>query len=196
MTNKLPERAFIILDRDGTIIEERGYLSDPDQVTLLPGAGQALRELKQMGYGLVIVTNQSAVGRGYFDETRLQLIHARLRDLLAAEGVQLDGVYICPHKPDDGCLCRKPEVGLVQTASKELGLNPGSSIVIGDKASDIEMGRRAGAKTILVRTGYGAEVAAGNTAAADYVVDDLPAAAALVRRMKKIRGSKFEVSPS
>ena len=177
------KRRFVVLDRDGTIIEECSYLADPEQIRLIPGAGAALRELKQMGFGLVVVTNQSAVGRGFFDEARLQLIHERLYQVLEAEGVRLDGLYFCPHKPEDGCTCRKPGVSLLKQASGELVFDPESSMVIGDKASDIEMGRRVRATTFLVRTGYGAQVAAEHNTAADYIVDDLRAAVQTIRQL-------------
>ena len=180
---KNPERRFVILDRDGTIIEERGYLSDPEQVTLIPGAGPALRELRRLGYGLVVITNQSGIGRGLFDRGQLQRVHKRLEELLQAEGIHLDGLYVCPHTPDDNCDCRKPKLGLLQKAAEDLGFDRASSIVLGDKASDIEMGRMAGALTFLVRTGYGAQFE--TKVAADYVVDDLAAAAQALERLSK-----------
>jgi histidinol-phosphate phosphatase family protein len=179
---KEKKRNFVVLDRDGTIIEECSYLSNPEQIKLIPGAAEALRELSHMGFGLVVITNQSGVGRGFFDDARLRQIHERLRQLLEAERVQLDGLYFCPHKPQDGCSCRKPGVSLIERASRELVFDPETSIVIGDKSSDIEMGRRVGATTFLVRTGYGAQVAAEQLTAADYIVDDLPAAAEIIRR--------------
>jgi D-glycero-D-manno-heptose 1,7-bisphosphate phosphatase len=172
-------RRFVILDRDGTIIEEREYLSGPEEVALIQGAGAALRELQTMGFGLVMLTNQSGVGRGLFDLNRVALVHRRLEDLLAAEGVRLDGVYVCPHAPEDNCSCRKPKLGLIRQASTELGFDSQKSIVIGDKPSDIEMGRMAGAATLLVRTGYGSQWE--HTIAADFVVDDLAAATRLIR---------------
>ena len=173
-------RRFVALDRDGTIIVERQYLSFPDQVELLPGAAEGLRAMREMGLGLVMVTNQSAVGRGYFDMARLEEIHGRLRELLLAEGVEFQGIYVCPHTPDDRCDCRKPLPGLLLRASRELGFDPADAIVIGDKPCDIGLGQTVGAKTILVRTGYGAEHEAAGRIAADYFVDDLLAAAAKV----------------
>ncbi|HEV8723657.1 MAG TPA: HAD-IIIA family hydrolase [Candidatus Binatia bacterium] len=180
-TNETTPRRFIVLDRDGTIIEEREYLSEPEQVKLIPGAGPALRQLREMGFGLVVITNQSGVGRGLFDATQLRRIHDRLDQLLEAEGVHLDAVYICPHKPDDDCLCRKPRLGLMEKAAGELGFIPQNSIVIGDKACDIDMGRMAGALTFLVRTGYGAQIE--NTVEADFVVDDLSVATRSIGRL-------------
>jgi D-glycero-D-manno-heptose 1,7-bisphosphate phosphatase len=175
------QRRFVVLDRDGTIIEEREYLSQPEQVALLPGVGAALRELQQTGFGVVVITNQSGVGRGIFDQAQLQRVHERLGKLLKREGVHLDGLYVCPHKPDDDCACRKPKLGLLRKAAEELGFDLASCIVIGDKPCDIEMGHAAGALTFLVRTGYGAQVE--NEAAADFVVDDLAAATASIRRL-------------
>ena len=180
---KNPERRFVILDRDGTIIEEREYLSEPEQVMLIPGVGAALRELKKMGLGLVVTTNQSGVGRGFFDQLQLERVHERLRKLLEKENVLLDGVYVCPHKPEDDCGCRKPKLGLFEKAAKDLGFSLEGSIVIGDKASDMEMGRIAGATTFLVRTGYGAQTE--KAAIADFVVDDLATAAESIRSLVK-----------
>jgi D-glycero-D-manno-heptose 1,7-bisphosphate phosphatase len=173
-------RPFVVLDRDGTLVEERVYLSDPKQLTLLPGAADAMRQFRAMGFGLIVVTNQSAIARGFFDEAQLTRIHEELCRLLEAESVELDGIYFCPHKPEDRCGCRKPEPGLINLASKELHIELRSSIVIGDKACDIELGRRVGATTILVRTGYGAQ--SEETVAADYVVDDLLAAVDVIRK--------------
>ena len=178
----LKRRRFVVLDRDGTIIEEVSYLSDPKQIALIPGAGKALRDLSDMGFGLVVITNQSGVGRGYFDEAQLTRIHDRLLEMLRAEEITLDGLYFCPHTPQDLCLCRKPHTGLIQKASEDLGFDLSGSIVIGDKESDIEMGCRVGALTMLVRTGYGAQVASERKVAPDYIVDDLPAAVEVIGR--------------
>jgi D-glycero-D-manno-heptose 1,7-bisphosphate phosphatase len=175
------KRRFVLLDRDGTIVEERDYLSDPKDLRLLPGAAAALRELQRLGLGLVVITNQSGVGRGYFDESRLQSIHRRLLELLAAEGIQLDGVYFCPHTPDDDCSCRKPKTGLAGKAAVDLGFDLHTSFVIGDKASDIEMGRSCGATTVRVRTGYGAQPGGNEKPRPDYVAEDLPDAARIIR---------------
>src|SRR5207245_3946349 len=112
-------RRFVALDRDGTITVERNYLSDPDQVELLPGAADGLRKLRQLGLGLIVVTNQSAIGRGFFDATQLERIHERLTALLAAEEVALDGIFACPHLPEQNCRCRKPNTGLLDDAARE-----------------------------------------------------------------------------
>ncbi len=178
--NFMTQRRFVLLDRDGTVIEELGHLSDPEGVRLLPGAAVALRELKGLGLGLALMTNQSAVGRGMIDAAGFDLIHRRLVRLLENEGVILDGIYVCPHTPEDGCECRKPKLGLLREAEQELGLEPAQSFMIGDKALDVEFGKAAGAITFLVRTGYGAEVEERGQAAPDYVVDDLVGAARII----------------
>lgn len=171
------KRRFVVLDRDGTIIDECSYLAQPEQVKLIARAAPALRRLKQMGLGLLVITNQSAIGRGLFDEERLTAIHRRLVEMLRVEGVELDGLYYCPHRPEDQCGCRKPSIGLMQKAAAELSFELPESFVIGDKISDIEMGRHAGAVTFLVRTGYGEQSVAGSRAAPDYIVADLAEAA-------------------
>jgi D-glycero-D-manno-heptose 1,7-bisphosphate phosphatase len=174
-------KPFVLLDRDGTMIVERHYLADPRQVELLPGAAAGLRRLCQLGYGLVVVTNQSGLARGYFDEVRLAQIHTRMQDLLRAENVHLDGIYVCPHLPEGGCGCRKPRPGLVRSAAVELGFDPRASIVVGDKACDVELGHAVGATSVLVRTGYGqqTELQTELGVRADYVVDGLVEVAAL-----------------
>jgi D-glycero-D-manno-heptose 1,7-bisphosphate phosphatase len=187
----MSDSRFAVLDRDGTINVEREYLSHPEQLELLPGAAPGLRHLRTLGLGLVVITNQSGIGRGYFNRAGLDLIHDRLRELLAAEGIRLDGIYVCPHHPSDGCTCRKPQPELLERAAREHQFKPSESFVIGDKAIDIELGERVGATTLLVRTGYGAQVAAlppGEimTQAAvtwDYVVDDLANAAGVIERL-------------
>lgn len=169
-------RRYVILDRDGTVNFERRYLSRVDQVELLPNAAAGLRRMREAGFGLVLVTNQSGISRGFFDYARLAQIHTCLLQLLRSEGVTIDGIFVCPHLPTDNCHCRKPRTGLIERAAAELGFSPAESYVIGDKPCDIDMGRRAGAKTILVRTGYGAHYEQQGIDA-DLIVDDLLAAA-------------------
>jgi D-glycero-D-manno-heptose 1,7-bisphosphate phosphatase len=179
----MAQRRFAVLDRDGTVIVERHYLSAPDQVELIPGAASGLQQLRDMGLGLVLITNQSALGRGFLDQPRLEAIHDRLRALLRAEGVDLDGIYVCPHKPEDDCLCRKPKTALLDLAARELGFDGQASLVIGDKLCDVELGKRARATTFLVLTGYGRQVLREMSIAADYVVSDLPEAARVIRHL-------------
>lgn len=178
----MPKRQFVLLDRDGTIIAERSYLSDPDQVELLPGTVEGLRRLQRMGCGLVVITNQSGIGRGYFTETQLARIHECMKALLTKEQVRLDGIYICPHRPEEHCSCRKPEPGLVFAAAADMGFEPSECLVIGDKPSDIELGRRIRATTFLVRTGYGNQTASESACQPDYIVDDLNAASQIIQK--------------
>jgi D-glycero-D-manno-heptose 1,7-bisphosphate phosphatase len=179
----MSERRFVVLDRDGTIIVEKHYLADPDGVELIAGAAAGLRRLAHLGLGLVVVTNQSAVARGYLDLERLGEVHARLESLLAREGVRLEGIYACPHHPEEECVCRKPRTALVERAARELGFEPRRAFVVGDMASDVGLGRAVGATTLLVRTGHGAREARDGAAAADHVVADLAEAATLIERL-------------
>jgi D-glycero-D-manno-heptose 1,7-bisphosphate phosphatase len=183
----MSSRRFVLLDRDGTIIVEKDYLSDPDDVELVAGAAEALRRLASLGLGLVVVTNQSGIGRGYFDMAQLDRIHGRLREQLAREGVRLDGIYSCPHHPDAGCGCRKPGTGLVERAAAIHGFDPRASFVVGDLASDLGLGRALGATTLLVRTGHGARTEAADAVDADLVVDDLGAAAERIEALLRAR---------
>jgi D-glycero-D-manno-heptose 1,7-bisphosphate phosphatase len=144
------------------------------------------------GCRLIVVTNQSAVGRGYMTEARLSEVHERLKALLAAESVQLDSIYACVHTPWDGCRCRKPLTGLVRQAEAEWGFDARSAFMIGDNAADIQLGINAGATTILVRTGYGATLEATNSHRADFVVDGLADAAAYVLRTSSVRSGPQE----
>jgi len=174
------ERRYVLLDRDGTLIVERHYLGDPGQVELLPGTIEGLRRLSRLGLGLAVVTNQSGIGRGYFDADQVAAVHRRLCILLAAGNVFLDGIFVCPHTPEDDCACRKPGTGLIEQASAQLGCRPCEAFVVGDKPCDVELGRRVGATTILVRTGYGAETEGSHPRAADYVADDVRGAAGII----------------
>ena len=171
-------RRFVLIDRDGTINVEKHYLSNPAQLELLPGAGAAIRALNKAGWGVAVITNQSGIARGYFDLDRLAAIHNRLIELLAAEGARVDGIYICPHGPDDDCNCRKPLPGMVAQAVAEHGFNPAQAVVVGDKEVDVELGLGVGARTFLVRTGHGPKFVVGTKA--HHVVDDLAAAVDVV----------------
>jgi D-glycero-D-manno-heptose 1,7-bisphosphate phosphatase len=174
-------RRFVLLDRDGTINEEVGYVLRPDELHLIPGAAEALRELQALGVGLAVLTNQSPIGRGMMTPAELDEIHDRLRDLLADGGVTLDRIEVCPHRPDEGCACRKPGTLMVERAAAALGFDPAASWMIGDHARDMRLGRAVGARTYLVLTGHGAEEIENARADADHIVNDLVAAAALIR---------------
>ena len=176
-------QAAVFLDRDGTINEDVGYLADPDRMRLLPGAARAIARLNQAGLPVVVVTNQSGVARGLIDPAALPRIHARLAGLLAMEGARLDGLYVCPHYPFGTrtefvrtCRCRKPATGMIDQAAVDLGLDASRSCMVGDKLSDMELGRAVGAATVLVRTGEGADLEARWPAACappDHVATDL-----------------------
>ena len=148
-------RSAVFLDRDGTINREVHRLSRPVELELLPGVAEGLRSLHEAGHLLVVVTNQSAIGRGLLDRDRLDEIHSRLSVMLAAEGVQIAAWYDCPHRPDDECSCRKPATGLFERGCRELGISLDQAWVVGDRLSDLQAGRAVGARTILVATGYG-----------------------------------------
>ena len=181
------EKAAVFLDRDGTIIEEVGYLDTIEQLKLLPGAAQAIRQLNRAGIPAIMLTNQSGVARGYFSESLVELLHQRLRQLLAAESARLDAVYYCPHHPTAGqppyrrrCHCRKPKPGMVEQAVVDLSLKNRRFFVVGDKKTDLELADRIGADGILVLTGYGKKEkeqrAADKQMQPDYIAADLPQA--------------------
>jgi D-glycero-D-manno-heptose 1,7-bisphosphate phosphatase len=172
----------VVLDRDGTLVVDRDYLEDPDGLEFLPGAAEALRRLHEGGYRLIVISNQSGVGRGRFSLERMQQINTRLRQMVHAAGAELAGIYCCPHRPDEGCACRKPGTALLLLAARELDFDPRATIVIGDKTSDVELGRRVGAVTMLI--GNAIDRSPRATPAADYVVPDLAAAARLIERLQ------------
>ena len=143
--------------------------------------------------GMVVATNQSAIARGFLDRDRLDEIHTRLRILLSLEDIELDGIYVCPHHPNDGCRCRKPMPGLIEQAVLHHGFVPKESFVIGDKSLNIGCGRGVGAFTILVRTGYGAETEHAGEAQPAAVVDDVDDASKLIQSMLAV--ARREPSP-
>jgi D-glycero-D-manno-heptose 1,7-bisphosphate phosphatase len=173
-------KRFVLIDRDGTLIVERHYLSSPEEVELIAGAAPALKGLQDAGWGICVVTNQSGISRGYFDAGQLGRVHRRLAEMLGLFDVRLDGIYVCPHSPDDECQCRKPLPGMVAQAVAAHGFDVRQAWVIGDKDVDIGLGHAVGARTILVRTGYGKSYESETRA--DFVADDLPAAAELILR--------------
>ena len=150
----------ILLDRDGTLIEDGHYLADPVHVTLLPGVVQALRRLSRSGCRLFVVSNQSGVGRGYFDLESVHACNARLAQLLAAQDVHFTDMLLCPHSPEEGCACRKPQTGMWDVLRERHGLQAEHTAMIGDKWDDVRFGRAAGLRTVLVLTGKGRDQAA------------------------------------
>jgi len=174
-------RRAIILDRDGTIIVDHGYLDDPAKVEFLPGALEGLRQWRALSHPLIVVSNQSGIGRGVLTTKRVREINARMQELLSAAGAPLDGIYFCPHGPTDGCDCRKPGSRLVEEAAAELSFEPGDAVVIGDKSSDIELGRRLGAVTMLVSAD--GRASDGIHTEPDYVVASLLEAARITAQL-------------
>ncbi|WCT75192.1 HAD family hydrolase [Sphingomonas naphthae] len=175
-------RPAIFLDRDGTIIVERDYLADPDGVELETNAAEGLRRLAGQGWPLVVVTNQSGIGRGYFDRAAAEAVNARVGEYLAAEGVEIAGWYLCPHGPEDVCDCRKPAPGMLLEAARDLDLDPARSFMVGDKRADLGAAKAAGARGILVTTGHGGEEA-GKVTDGSPIVADLLAAAILIESL-------------
>lgn len=143
-------RRFALLDRDGTIIVDKVYLKDPDGVEFAPGAIEGLRLLRDAGFELVLITNQSGIARGYFDEAALERVHDRLKAMLSAQGLRLEAIYFCPHGPDDGCSCRKPAPGMVQDAMRDLGFGPDQAVFIGDSDADMGVAAAAGVRGLRI----------------------------------------------
>jgi len=149
-------RPAVFLDRDGTISEEVGYLNHVSRFHIFPFVPAAIRKLHEAGFAVIVVTNQSGVGRGYFPESLVQTVHDTMTKELASDGASLDAIYYCPHIKADDCDCRKPNIGMLKRAAKENALDLSRSFVVGDRHGDVELARNAGARSILVRTGYGA----------------------------------------
>ncbi len=188
-------RAAVFLDRDGTLNVEKGFLASAEGLELLPGVGAALKVLRQAGYSLVVITNQPVIARGEASEDDVAAIHRRLEWDLGKEGAYLDAVYLCPHHPDKGfpgerpelkiaCDCRKPGTAMVEQACRDLALDPRLSWMIGDQTRDIELARRAGLRSVVVRTGTGGSDGR-YSATPDFIADDLSAAARLILEQKK-----------
>ena len=186
-----PRRA-VFLDKDGTLVQNVPYNVEPEHIRLMPGVGEGLRLLHAAGYMLIVITNQSGVARGYFSEQELEAVEARLRKLLANFDVPLAGFYYCPHHPDGAepayttaCECRKPAPGLLVQAAREHGIDCSQSWLIGDILNDIEAGRRAGCKTILVDTGGETEWKLSHNRLPHHVVDDIAAAAHVITAVQQ-----------
>ena len=155
-------KSAVFLDRDGTINEQMGYINHISRFHLLPGAAKAIKRLNDAGIPVVVVSNQSGLARGYFPEELLTEVHKKMQTQLAEKGARVDAIYYCPHHPEakearfkETCACRKPKPGLIYRAAKEMQLDPEISFVVGDRWSDIKTAAQCGARSILVRTGYG-----------------------------------------
>ena len=171
------QAAAVFLDRDGTIIEDVDYLNHPKDIKFFPGAVAAIKQLNEAGYKVIIISNQAGIARGLLTEDLLQTIDKTIHKQVLSGGGHVDGSYYCPHHPDHGvypykqiCECRKPHPGLLKKAQKDLNLDLSKSFMVGDKATDIEAGQRAGVTTIFVQTGRDKQ------APADFTANDLPAA--------------------
>jgi D-glycero-D-manno-heptose 1,7-bisphosphate phosphatase len=152
---KAGTRRAVFLDRDGTILDEVGYLNHMSRFRMLPGAAAAIRRLNLAGVPVIVVTNQSGVARGFFREEMIEQVHQRMSAELSAAGAHVDGIYYCPHVKEDACDCRKPFPGLLEQSAREHGLEIAGSGVVSDRYNDIEMGYAAGCRTVMVMTGYG-----------------------------------------
>ncbi len=161
---KLPA---VFLDRDGTINEEIGFVDRLEKLRLIPGAVRAIRMINESGFKAIVVTNQSGVARGLFDEEMVAAVHQKLQKMLLEKGAWIDAFLYCPHHPTEGrgiylkdCPCRKPKPGMLLRAKDELMITLENSYIIGDTLKDIEAGAKVGVKGLLVKTGYGSEAAA------------------------------------
>lgn len=154
---KIEKKKAIFLDRDGVINKEVGYLSNPDDFEFIEGSIEALKILKQKGYLLIVITNQAAIARGYITEKILEIIHEMMSRRLKQKGVELDDIYYCPHHPDftDPCDCRKPNPGMILKAELKHNIDLANSYMVGDTLNDVQTGKTAKCKTVLVLTGYG-----------------------------------------
>ncbi len=181
----------VFLDRDGTINEQMGYINHSCRFQLLPGAAEAIKKLNDADIPVVVISNQSGLARGYFPEELLDEVHEKMNRLLAEKGAHVDAIYYCPHHPEAkeeqfraACSCRKPKPGLVLKAAEQLNLDPGRSYVVGDRWSDIKTAANCGAKSVLVRTGYGRgdELYIGpqQKIQPDYIAEDLMEAVAWI----------------
>jgi D-glycero-D-manno-heptose 1,7-bisphosphate phosphatase len=155
MSEKPFLRRAVFLDRDGTIAEELGYVNHVDRFQIFPYAAAAIRQLNEADIAVVVVTNQSGIARNIFPESLVHEVHKKMVAELAASGAWIDGIYFCPHKSEETCDCRKPKPGMLEQAAREHGLDLPASWVVGDRYGDLEMAHAAGARGILVMTGYG-----------------------------------------
>lgn len=193
-------RPAVFLDRDGTINEQMGYINHLTRFHLLPGVGEAIRNLNAHGLPVVVVTNQSGLARGYFPESLLDQVHETMHRLLALDGAHVDGLYVCPHHPEAkeerfrlACTCRKPRPGLLEQAAADLGLDLHRSYVVGDRWSDVRCGAAVGATSILVLTGYGrgdaAFIGPGQPVQPAHVAEDLVAAVDWILTRERLLGT-------
>ena len=184
-----PLKAAVFLDRDGTISEEVGYLNHISRFCMFPFAPAAIRKLNELGLLVFVITNQSGIARGYYPESLVHAVHDLMTIQLGDAGAYLDGIYYCPHTSSDACACRKPGPGMLDQASAEHGVDLTRSFVVGDRHSDVELAHRVGARSIMVRTGYGqGEIlwhASKWTLKPDFIAADLAAAVDWILEQKR-----------
>ena len=164
------------LDRDGTVIEEKDFIRTPDEIEFIPGSIEAIKILKKLDYKIIVISNQSGIGRGILTVEMVAKVNEGFLKKLKKENAEIDALYFCPHHPEDNCDCRKPRTSLIQKAVEEQKLDLEDAVVIGDKLSDVELGKKLGAKTVLVLTGYGkreAEKANTSQIEPDFIADNL-----------------------
>ncbi len=167
----------VFLDRDGTINIDSGYIGDPELIELFPGAADAINLLNEADLKVIIITNQSGIGRGLFTDSALKAVNRRVIELLETDGARIDAIYYCPHLPSDACHCRKPKTVLLKKAAADFDIDVERSYVVGDKCSDIGLGKNAGAKTVLVLTGLGGDTLESGECKPDHTATDILSAA-------------------
>ncbi|GAB64295.1 MAG: D-glycero-beta-D-manno-heptose 1,7-bisphosphate 7-phosphatase [Candidatus Jettenia sp.] len=182
----MKKRKAVFLDRDGTVIVHKPYLNSPDQLLLLPNAAQGIRLFNEEGYLVIVITNQSGIARGFFDEKCLELIHKKMTDVLRNEGAMIDDIYYCPHYKEGmiqqytkDCDCRKPKIGMFLEAARQYHIDFSQSLMIGDSEVDIRAGKNAGCKCVLIKDSKESQNTTIAVADTDYVVKDLLEAARL-----------------
>ncbi len=165
----------VFLDRDGTIVEDNdGYINNPSRVKILPLASEAIKKFNEAGFKVIVITNQSGIGRGYFDGKTLGLIHQKMIELLAENKVLVDDIFYCPHIDEDRCTCRKPLPGMIAEAVLKHDIDLAESWAIGDSERDIAAGKNAGCRTILISNNKNAKTEA------DYIAENLEIASSLL----------------
>ncbi len=190
--SRVKKRKAVFLDRDGTLVVHEHYLSSPEQLKLLPNAVEGLRLFQEHGFLVVVVTNQSGIARGIFDEERLSLIHKKLAQMLEEKGIVLDGIYYCPHLKEGvveqykiECDCRKPLPGMLLDAAHRYNIDLPQSLMVGDSEVDMQAGRNAGCTCMLIKSDRANGTSNESFGGVDYVVNDLLDAARIFLNMAK-----------
>lgn len=185
----------VFLDRDGTVIEEKDFIKSPEEIEFIPGSIEGIRTLRKLGYKIIVISNQSGIGRGILTENMVKEVNDSFIQQLRERGAPIVALYFCPHHPDDDCDCRKPNTGMIHRAVVEHKLDLEKAVIIGDKLSDIELGKRVGAKSILVLTGYGRkerEKLEDATVKPDFIADDLLGAVNWLKNLTDNKPSQLQ----